>query len=152
MSKGLAELLGFEWYKWASRLKPSDAKLPKNSVEKLNELPDGTIEVVPSHALSYTATNVCDMQRGFYALYVYCDVAEHVVVGHSKAPLLRAVNVAGKEGLTISKIYQTIQYVPVQKKQFESIEIDIRDDAGRKVPFERGSVIVTLHFRMKTYF
>ena len=49
----------------------------------------------------------------------------------------------------MSRIYQTVQYVPVQSKRFETIEIDIRDDAGRKVSFQRGKVIVTLHFRLR---
>jgi hypothetical protein len=89
------------------------------------------------------------LQRGFHSLFVYCDIAEHVVVGDVKVPLLRTVNISGKEGVMISKIYQTVQYVPIQRKQFDTIEIDIRDDTGRRVPFQRGKVIVTLHFRLK---
>ena len=43
----------------------------------------------------------------------------------------------------------TPQYVPVSKKEFNTVEIDIRDDTGRPVPFEFGKVITTLHFRSK---
>ena len=96
---------------------------------------------------SVTGSNVCDMQRGFYSLFVFCDVVEYVVVGDFKAPSLRTVNIISKEGLTINRIFQTVQYVPVQRKQFSTIEIDIRDDTGRPVPFQRGKVIVTFHFR-----
>ena len=32
----------------------------------------------------------------------------------------------------------TLQYVPVSKKEFNTVEIDIRDDTGRPVPFEFG--------------
>ena len=98
---------------------------------------------------SVTGSNVCDLQRGFYSFFVYCDAVEHVVVGDVKAPLLRTVNITGKEGLTVNRIFQMVQYVPVQRKQFSKIEIDIRDDTGHPVPFQRGKVIVTLHFRRK---
>src|SRR6218665_3364954 len=36
-----------------------------------------------------------------------------------------------------------------KKKHFESIEIDIRTDTGKPIPFEYGKVIVTLHFRLR---
>jgi len=62
---------------------------------------------------------------------------------------LRTVNIGGKEGLTINRIYQNVQYVPLHRKQFDTVEIDIRDDTGRRVPFERGKVVVTLHFRQR---
>ena len=44
------------------------------------------------------------------------------------------------------------QYVPVRTKSFESVEILLRNDAGEPVPFERGKVVVTLHFRQLTQF
>jgi hypothetical protein len=90
-----------------------------------------------------------DMQRGFYSLFVYCDLVEPVLVGDMKAPLLRTVHIKGKDGEMINKIFQNVQYAPLQKKHFETIEINIRDDAGKPVPFERGRVIVTLHFKQK---
>ena len=75
-------------------------------------------------------------------------------MGDVKAPLLRRVNITGKEGLTVHRNCQTVQYVPVQWKQFSTIEINIRDDTGHPVPFQRGEVSLTLHFRRKrlTYF
>ena len=98
---------------------------------------------------SATGSSICDLQRSFYSLFVYCDVVEHVVVGDVKAPFLRTVNIAGKEGLTVKKIFQMVQNIPVLRKQFSTIEIDIRDDTGRPVPFQRGKVIVTFHFWRK---
>ena len=35
-------------------------------------------------------------------------------------------------------------------REFGSIETEIRDDTGRPVPFERGKVTVTLHFRRRS--
>ena len=37
--------------------------------------------------------------------------------------------------------------MPLLCKEFGTITIDIRDDTGRPVPFERGKVTVTLPFR-----
>ena len=58
---------------------------------------------------SVTGSNVCDLQRGFYLLFAYCDVVEHVVVGDVKTPLLRTVNITSIESLTVNKIFQTMQ-------------------------------------------
>ena len=160
MSKDLCQLMGFDWQnaeEYAAQLRSieedetiddlskSDAK---QKARKFTENGVGLVELLPGKA-SYTAERVCDLQRGFYSLFVYCDVVEPTVVGDFKVPLLRTVNIDGREGLTVSRIYQNIHYVPLHRKQFDTMEIDIRDDVGRKVPFERGKVIVTLHFRLK---
>jgi hypothetical protein len=34
---------------------------------------------------------------------------------------------------------------PLVLRRFQTVEIDIRDDTGVKIPFERGRVVVTLH-------
>ena len=102
---------------------------------------DGTDHIVRE------ADSVADMSRGFESLYVYTNVVEPRVVGDSLVPLLRIVPLSGRQGDTVSKTFQKTQYVPVLCKEFGTIEIDIRDDTGRPVPFERGKVVVTLHFR-----
>ncbi len=99
--------------------------------------------------LTWKANNVCDVNRGFSSMYVYCDVLEHVLVGDTKSPLLRIVQVDGKGNDTVHARYEKPIYVPLQKKHFESIEIDIRTDTGKPIPFEYGKVIVTLHFRLR---
>ena len=64
-----------------------------------------------------------------------------------KAPLLRVVEACGEYGDTIHKTYERPLYIPLQKKHFDSLEIDIRSDNGLPVPFEYGKSLVTLHFR-----
>ena len=88
-----------------------------------------------------------DSNRGFHNLYVYCDAAEAIPVGDIKAPLLRMVDAAGNFGDLIHRLYTTLQYDSASKKEFNTLEIDIRDDTGRPVPFEFGKVVGTLHFR-----
>jgi hypothetical protein len=39
-----------------------------------------------------------------------------------------------------------IQYCPLLQRRFQTVEIDIRNDTGSIVPFERGRVVVTLHY------
>ena len=67
-----------------------------------------------------------DPNRGFNSLYVYCDAAEAIPVGDIKAPLLRVFDAAGNFGDTIHRLYTTPQYVPISKKEFNLVEIDIR--------------------------
>lgn len=168
MSKTMAELLGFGWETKTRR--NCNEQPPKESggddssmvartrrqVEDeikdyllLTGADSNLVVLSPEDALSYTASGVCDLQRGFYSLFIYCDIVDPVAVGNIRAPLLSRVNIAGKEGATISRIYQNIQYVPILRKQFDTIEIDIRSDFGQNVAFERGKVIVVLHFRRR---
>ena len=42
-----------------------------------------------------------------------------------------------------------MMYVPVQTKSFDKIEILLRSDTGLPIPFERGKVLATLHFRQQ---
>ena len=88
-----------------------------------------------------------DPNRGFNSLYVYCDAAEAIPMSDIKAPLLRVVDAAGNCGDSIHRLYTTPQYMPVSKKEFNTLEIDIMYDTGRPVPFEIGKVVATLHFR-----
>ena len=97
---------------------------------------------------SYNVSDIAgDINRGCNTLFVYCDIAEDVIVGDTKAPLLRTVNVQGEYGETTHKIYSTPLYVPVRKSHFDTIEINIRNETGQFVPFAFGTTIVTLHFR-----
>jgi len=179
MTEHLAEMLGFNWERGkefiasAHRESASDVdyseQLPMGEYQRkqfdiLAQYPDKAdfVEVCPFNKIleidesneidSYTAENVCDLNRGFFSLFVYCDVVEPVVVGDVLVPLLRTVNITAKEGIMVSRIFETVQYVPVHRKQFDTIEIHIRDDTGRRIPFQRGKVIVTLHFRRKLPF
>ena len=101
----------------------------------------------PAPGGSLEGDRVSDVRGGMHGMYVYCDVLENVPVGDSLAPLLRIVDVEGLNGDTIHRTFVHPRYVPLQKKEFDSIEIDIRDDTGAPVPFESGKLVVTLHFK-----
>jgi len=97
--------------------------------------------------MTVKSSNTCDIEGGLHAMYVYCDVLECVPVGDTMAPLLRIVEIGGQKGEMVHIQYDQPRYVPLQKKEFDSIEVDIRDDLGEKISFDSGKVIVTLHFR-----
>ena len=61
------------------------------------------------HPYSLSLNNVDNM-------YVYCDLLEHVVVRDTKAPLLRIVNKPVKLYGIVHKIFNSVLYVPLQKK------------------------------------
>ena len=86
------------------------------------------------------------------SIYIYCNIVQPQIVGNTMVPLLRTIPVTGNSGDVITKTFTNIQYVPVQTKSFEDIEILLRTDTGDPVPFEREKVIVTLYFRKQSYF
>ena len=103
----------------------------------------------PNKVISRTSTaeQAVDLEHGFHDLYVYCDIIQSQYVGDALVPLLRIVPVEGNDGKRISKSFIRPQYLPVSRKQFETIEVNIKRDTGESVPFELGKVLLTLHFR-----
>jgi hypothetical protein len=89
---------------------------------------------------------------GMTTIYVYCNIVQQQIVGDTSSHLLRTIPVNGKSGDVIAKTFTNIQYVPVQTKSFEDVEIILRDDTGSPVPFEHGKVIATQYFRKQSYF
>ena len=89
---------------------------------------------------------VVDMDP-LHSIYVYCDLIEPRVVGDKMVQLLRVVPVEGDHGDVVTRIYKNVHYIPIQLKSFEGVMIDIRDDLGENIPFERGILNVTLHLR-----
>ena len=87
------------------------------------------------------------MEYSFYNLFVYCDLIQSQYVGDGLVPLLRIVPVEGEDGQRVSKSFVRSQYVPDRRKQFETIEVNIKRDTGESVPFDFGGVLLTLHFR-----
>jgi len=63
-------------------------------------------------------------------------------------PLLRACNLPeSSTNNTIHLSFPDIHYKPVQKSQFDTIDISINTEQGMLMPFQSGKVLITLHFR-----
>lgn len=90
-----------------------------------------------------------DPNRSLNLMYVYCDVAAHTVVGDTKTPLLRVCDVTGKHGEFVRHTYDQPHYVPVGRRDFDTIEISINNELGKPMPFQYGKSVVILHFRRK---
>ena len=83
---------------------------------------------------------------------MYCPLVEPRMVGDAQVPLLRIVPLEGRDEEMITRVFDLIQYCPLLQRRFQIVEIDIRDDTGSIVPFERGRVVVTLHCRKRKEF
>ena len=95
------------------------------------------------------AERAFDVNRGLNLMYVYCDVASHAIIGDTKTPLLRVCNVVGKHGDVVRHSYDQPHYVPVERREFDTIEVAINNELGEPMPFEYGKSVVTLHFRRR---
>ena len=97
----------------------------------------------------FESSTIPDMDAALSSssLYVYCDIIEHNVVGDSKVPLLRLVNVKGKHGERVHQKFTNTIHIPLQKHHFDTVEINIMTGTGGPVPFVRGKSVVILHFR-----
>jgi len=80
-------------------------------------------------------------------MYVYCDLIEHVTVGDIRVPLLRTFGMEKSSNDVVHRTFPNLVYVPLQKKQFDSIEMNIMNDTGETMPFAFGKSVVLLHFR-----
>jgi hypothetical protein len=97
--------------------------------------------------ITYTSTHPPDLHGNLTALFVYCNLVQERPVGDSMVSLLRVVPAKGKQGDTVNIAFQPVHYLALNQTYFQTVEIDIRDDTGRLVPFEAGRVVVTLHLR-----
>jgi len=107
---------------------------------------------MPGHGFEkgqHVAEKLGDMTDGTVStLYVYCDILEHVIVGDIMAPLLRIVEM--KRRKSYGNMHETLRsplYVPLQKKHFDTIEINIMTDTGKPVHFAIGKTVTVLEFK-----
>lgn len=90
---------------------------------------------------------VSDAWSTYSFFYIYSDIVVPQIVGHMQAPLVKIVKVKGNDGEIISQYYGRPQYVPLMRNSFQTIDIELRLNSGDFIPFQRGKVIVVLHFR-----
>ena len=64
------------------------------------------------------------------SLYVYCDLLEAIIVGDTKVPLLCIVDKPKRIHRNVHSVWNPILYVPLQKKHFDTVEINIMTDTG----------------------
>lgn len=83
-------------------------------------------------------------------LMVYSNICEPYVTGDICTSLLRAVSLNLRDyvygGVEI-KNFSPPMYLPLLSSSFQSIEIDIKSEKGDPIPFDYGTLTVTLHFK-----
>ena len=94
-----------------------------------------------------TASKYFDLVAGTRLIYLYSDIASYNYVGDMKTPLLRVFNMEGQRGSMVAKTFLQAQYLPVSRREFETIDIQINNEIGIPMLFMIGKVVVTLHFR-----
>ena len=105
-------------------------------------------DVLVEYGRNTTAVRASDVAFGdIQSAYVYCDLPEHVVVGDTKAPLLRVVDLMRRTPRNVHQVANPILYVPLQIKNFDTVEIKIVTNTGQIVPFADGHSYVVLEFR-----
>lgn len=85
-------------------------------------------------------------------LFIYCDIIEPQMVGDIMCPLLRIVSldpVNYTYGSNKMHIFTLPHYTPVMRREFDTIEIDIRTNTGENIPFQFGTSCVKLHFKRR---
>lgn len=83
-------------------------------------------------------------------LMVYTDIIEPYFTGDVQTRLLRSVSLGIDEytyGSLQIKSFSPPMYFDLLFNSFETIEIDIRDQHGSPIPFDYGTLAVTLHFK-----
>lgn len=85
-------------------------------------------------------------------LYIYLDIIEDQIVGHTRAPLLRTIPVETRKtygGMTTYRCDPAI-YFKLKTKSFDTLEVNIRSHTGKFTPFDHGTSTLLCHFRQRT--
>lgn len=105
-----------------------------------------------AHSHTITAEGPDSLLRGIPdKFFVYCNICESYIIGDVQSLLLRIVVLDTQNdyafALTQIRHFSPAQYIALQQTCFRTIEIDIRDQMRLSIPFEFGTLTVTLHFR-----
>ena len=92
-------------------------------------------------------------ETGNQYFYVYTDIIRSQYHGDVVVPILHTVTVKGKHGSYVRKNYERPQNknVPQNKKIFDTIGINIRDEVGNLVAFEHGKFHPLTRFNSMRY-
>ena len=105
---------------------------------------------------SYQADLSPQLNRGVKNIYIYASCCAPVYVGHTRVPLLKNIFVdasqdANIQGHVRNLAIQNPMYVNVAASTMNSIEINMRNDAGNIIGFPKGAItVLTLHFKKFT--
>lgn len=85
-------------------------------------------------------------------MIIYTDIIGPSFIGHEKAYVLKIVNTQPKLlsfGDACYREFHQLHYMSLEKREFESISVDIRDCSGNFMPFLHGILTLKLHFKKR---
>lgn len=82
-------------------------------------------------------------------LFVYLDKLSEQIVGQCNAPLLATVptSINQRYGSVTAYTFDQPLYLDLATKNFDTIEINIRDHTGKYVAFNHGTAMLLCHFK-----
>jgi hypothetical protein len=102
---------------------------------------------------TYQSDIAPQLNRGVKHMYIYASCCAPVYVGHTRVPLLKNIFVDASQDADIkghvrNLSVQNPMYVNVAASLLNSIQINIRNDAGNIIAFPKGAItVLTLHFK-----
>lgn len=108
--------------------------------------------IVIQRGTTYAAQRPASLTNGVPNMFfIYTDICEPYITGDVHTPLLRVVPSAAADNSNFGSMkirsFSPQRYVPLLRTNFQTITIDIRDEFGEPIPFEYGTLTVTLHFK-----
>lgn len=98
-----------------------------------------------------TSQHCCNIHFGIPdQMMIYTDIIEPSFIGHEKAYVIKIVNTQPKNlsfGDACFANFEQMHYVNVEKREFESISVNIRHSTGEFMPFQHGVFTLKLHFK-----
>jgi hypothetical protein len=106
----------------------------------------------PSELSQCYTMHIPQLNRGLNNMYVYASICKDIQVGHCRVPLLKSiwidVNKTKQRNELRNLVIINPMYIPIKSASINSIEINIRNDAGTFIPFAKHAVTsLTLHFK-----
>jgi len=98
----------------------------------------------PEKVVRHVAEKTFDLNTSLHLMYIYSDIVSYSLVGDTKAPLLRVCDLSREEGTESCITFTNPQYIPVARRDFETIEININNELGQPMPFMFGKSVITL--------
>lgn len=104
-----------------------------------------------ANILQYTKSpNPVEINHGLFDyVMVYCDIIESQIISDTYAQVIKVFtreNIS-HEKTVFSKEFHNLEFVPVVKKEFDTVEINLRTITGNFMPFIYGISNLKLHFK-----
>ena len=94
--------------------------------------------------------NMKTFERKNLQIYVYSDLIESIIVGDTKAPLLRTVWIEEKHvsPRVIFVPIKNLMYLPISKNSINNFEFNLRNDGGDFLElYDTKNIVLTIHLR-----